>query len=267
MGSARWIVGFLGWVTFGPIGALLGYLAGTFIEEKIEAARQITGGSAQQGQRTGGQYQNGGQYQTGRTGRYTSTEQRNSFLVSLLVLSSAVIKADGKTDQKELDCVRDFFRKNFGEAAANEAMQALERLNQQQVNIYQVGDQIASYMNSSQRLQLLHYLVQIAMADGVFDASEKSVIEAIASVIRIPSSDAASVIAMYYKETDAAYTVLGISPSATDDEVRTAYRKMAMKFHPDRVSTLGPDVQKAAEEKFKKVQEAYETIKKLRGMN
>ncbi len=266
MGSARWIVGFLGWVSFGPIGALLGYLAGTFIEEKIEAARQITGGSARQGQRTGGPYQTGGQYQTGRT-RYTSTEQRNSFLVSLLVLSSAVIKADGKTDQKELDCVRDFFLRNFGENAAREAMQALERLNQQQVNIYQVGDQIAGYMNSSQRLQLLHYLVQIAMADGVFDASEKSVIEAIASVIHIPSSDAASVIAMYYKETDAAYTVLGISPSATDDEVRTAYRKMAMKFHPDRVSTLGPDVQKAAEEKFKKVQEAYETIKKLRGMN
>ena len=143
----------------------------------------------------------------------------------------------------------------------------LEKLNNQQVNIYQVGGQIAYNMNYSQRLQLLQYLVQIAMADGNFDASEKSVIEAIAAVIQITSADAASVIAMYYKENDAAYTVLEISPSATDEEVKAAYRRMAMKYHPDRVSTLGPDVQKAAEEKFKKVQEAYETIKKLRGMN
>jgi DnaJ like chaperone protein len=71
---------------------------------------------------------------------------------------------------------------------------------------------------------------------------------------------------MYYKEADSAYTVLEISPSATDDEVRSAYRRMAMKYHPDRVATLGPEVQKAAEEKFKKIQEAYATIKKQRGI-
>ena len=71
---------------------------------------------------------------------------------------------------------------------------------------------------------------------------------------------------MYFKETDSAYTVLEISPSATDDEVRSAYRRMAMKYHPDRVATLGPEVQKAAEEKFKKIQEAYAAIKKQRGI-
>jgi DnaJ like chaperone protein len=71
---------------------------------------------------------------------------------------------------------------------------------------------------------------------------------------------------MYYKEADSAYTELEISPSATDDEVRSAYRRMAMKYHPDRVATLGPDVQKAAEEKFKKIQDAYAAIKKQRGI-
>ena len=264
MGKARWIAGFLGWVAFGPIGALLGYLAGAVFEGSIDVARQIGSGSSSgtDRQTTGGQYQ-----RTTTNRRYTQTEQQNSFYVSLLILSSAVIKADGKTDQRELDYVVDFFRKNFGDSAAQEARQMLEKLNNQQVNIYQVGGQIAYNMNYSQRLQLLQYLVQIAMADGNFDASEKSVIEAIAAVIQITNADAASVIAMYYKENDAAYTVLEITPSATDEEVKAAYRRMAMKYHPDRVSTLGPDVQKAAEEKFKKVQEAYETIKKLRGMN
>ena len=121
-------------------------------------------------------------------------------------------------------------------------------------------------MNYSQRLQLFQYLVSIATADGDFSSSEKSVLEAIASAIRLTSTDAASIIAMYYKEADSAYTVLEISPSATDDEVRSAYRRMAMKYHPDRVATLGPDVQKAAEEKFKKIQEAYATIKRQRGL-
>ena len=122
-------------------------------------------------------------------------------------------------------------------------------------------------MNYSQRLQLFHYLAQIANADGDFSKSEKSVLEAIASAIRLNASDASSVIAMFYKDADSAYAVLEISPNATDDEVKSAYRRMAMKNHPDKVATLGPEVQKAAEEKFRKIQEAYETIKKQRGMN
>jgi len=252
MGSAKWIAGFLGWVTFGPIGALLGFLAGTVWDNAIDVTRQLGGGESR---RTFGQ------------GGYSAAEQRNSFFVSLLVLSSAIIKADGKTHPKEIEVVKDFVRQNFGEAAVSDAVKVLERLQNQQVNIYEVGPQIERYMNYSQRLQLFHYLVQIAIADGQFDKSEKSVLEAIASTIGLSSSDAASVIAMFYKDTDSAYAVLEIQPSATDDEVRSAYRRMAMKNHPDKVATLGPEVQKAAEEKFRKIQEAYETIKKERGMN
>ena len=239
MGAGKWIGGFLGWVTLGPIGALLGFWFGSAVDGMMERSRDT----------------------------YSASEQRNSFLVSLLVLSAAVIKADGKTLQAEMDYVKDFVRKNFGDAAVPEAMRMLEQFTRQEVNIYSVGPQIARYMNYSQRLQLFHYLVQIAMADGHFDKKEKGVLEAIGATIGLNNADISSVIAMFYKETSSAYTVLGISPSATDDEVRAAYRKMAMKNHPDKVATLGPDVQKAAAEKFRQVQEAYEAIKKERGMN
>ena len=274
MSKAKWIGGFLGWVAWGPIGALIGYLLGKAVDTYIDGSHQLPGGDGWERQQEQGSYRR----QTGqgpytqdrstqsRQGRYTADEQRNSFFVSLLVLSSAVIKADGRTHPAELRTVREFIRTNFGEQAASQAEQILQRLDSQQVNIYSVGGQIAANMNYSQRLQLFQYLVSIATADGDFSASEKSVLEAIASAIRLTSSDAASIIAMYYKETDSAYTVLEISPSATDDEVRTAYRRMAMKYHPDRVATLGPDVQKAAEEKFKKIQEAYAAIKKQRGI-
>ena len=250
MGFGKWIGGVLGWVTLGPIGALLGFWLGSAVDGMMERSRDYQDNNT-----------------AGRRTTYTASEQRNSFLVSLLVLSAAVIKADGKTLQSELDYVKDFVRKNFGDAAVPEAMQMLDQLTRQDVNIYSVGPQIAQYMNYSQRLQLFHYLVQIAMADGHFDKKEKGVLEAIGATIGLSQADYASVIAMFYKETSSAYTVLEISPSATDDEVRTAYRKMAMKNHPDKVATLGPDVQKAAAEKFRQVQEAYETIKKERGMN
>ncbi len=262
MGAFKWIAGFLGWVTWGPIGALLGFMAGSVIDSYIGVSNQLPGGDSSSQQT----YSRAEQQRTGARG-YTAEEQRNSFLVSLLVLSAAVIKADGRTLQSELNYVKEFVRRNFGEAAVPEAMRMLEQFTRQDVNIYEVGPQIALYMNYSQRLQLFHYLVQIAIADGEFHKREKSVLEAIGSTISLSNTDISSVISMFYKEASAAYSVLGISPSATDDEVRTAYRKMAMKNHPDKVATLGPDVQKAAEEKFRQVKEAYESIKKERGMN
>ncbi len=254
MGFAKWIAGYLGWVALGPIGGLLGFWLGSAIDGYIDSSRQLPGGDDQPYQRT--------TYQR----NYTAQEQRNSFLVSLLVLSAAVIKADGKTLQQELDYVKDFVRKNFGEAAVPEAMRMLEEFTRQEVNIYSVGPQIARYMNYSQRLQLFHYLVQLAMADQDFAKSEKSVLEAVGSTIGLNTADVNSVIAMFYKDRASAYAVLEISPDASDDEVRSAYRRMAMKNHPDKVATLGPDVQKAAEEKFRQIQTAYESIKRERGL-
>lgn len=257
MGSFRWIAGLLGWVSLGPIGALLGFLAGSAVERFIEFSHLLPGDRSDV-------EEDWNRQQTTRG--YSATEQRNSFMVSLLVLSAAVIKADGKTLQSELDYVKDFVRKNFGEAAVPEAMRMLDGFLHQEINIYSVGPQIARYMNYSQRLQLFHYLVQIALSDGEFSKSEKTILEAIGSTVGLSQADISSVISMFYKDTNSAYTVLEISPSATDDEVRSAYRRMAMKNHPDKVATLGPDVQRAAAERFHQIQEAYETIKKERGM-
>ena len=280
--SAKWIGGILGWVSGGPIGALLGFLLGSFLDGGFDFFRLLGmddtkrgtgsaggyGGSGSSGGRGYGGYTDGQGYGTSSGNRgYSANQQRNSFLMSLLVLSSAVIRADGQVRQAELDCVRDFVRRNFGESAVSEAMRILDGLNRQNVDIYSVGAQIASYMNYSQRLQLFHYLAQIANADGDFTRSEKEVLERIAGAIRLNASDATSILAMYYKDSDSAYAVLEISPDATDEEVKSAFRRMAMKNHPDKVATLGPEVQKAAAEKFRQVQEAYETIKRQRGIS
>jgi len=118
-----------------------------------------------------------------------------------------------------------------------------------------------------QRLQLLHYLVGIAQADGHVSSQELETLKNIALYLGISQRESESVFAMFGDKLEDAYKVLEISPEATDEEVKKAYKKMALKHHPDRVESLGADVKKAAEEKFKAISVAYETIKKERGFN
>ena len=237
MGLGKWIAGALGWAMLGPIGGILGYYFTSRIEKLSEAAAEYEGNQA----------------------------QRNSFLMSLLVLSSAVIKADGKTTSEELATLRGFFARNFGANAAEEAEEIVTDLLKKDFNIYEVCGQIKSCMNYSQRLQLFHFLVSLGACDGL-QQREVDILEVIASYIGLTKADSDSIFAIFKPKNDANYKILEIDPSATDDEVKKAYRKMAVKYHPDKVATLGEDVQKAAEEKFKAVAQAYDAICKERGI-
>ena len=82
----------------------------------------------------------------------------------------------------------------------------------------------------------------------------------------ISDKDFESIQAMFIPNTDSDYKILEIDRSASDEEVKKAYRRMAMKYHPDKVSHLGEDFQNAAKEKFQKVNQAYENIKKERNV-
>ncbi len=241
MGLGKWIVGALGWAMFGPIGGILGYFFASRVERLAEATVVY------------------GEDQTWNQG------QRNSFLMSLLVLSASVIKADGKTTSQELATLRSFFTRNFGAQAGDEAEEIVKELLTKDYNLYEVCGQIRSCMDYSQRLQLYHYLVALGACDGLHQ-SEIDVLETIATYIGLSKAEVDSIFAQFRPSNDSNYRILEIEPDATDDEVKKAYRKMAIKYHPDKVATLGEDVQKAAEEKFKAVNQAYEAICKERGI-
>ena len=238
MGFGKWIAGALGWAMFGPIGGILGYYITSRLEKFSEAAGKYAGSG--------------------------NMEQRNSFLMSLLVLAAAVIKADGKTSSEELANIRAFFAKNFGPQAAVEGERIIKEIIKKDFNLDEVCAQVRSQMDYSQRLQLYYFLVSLGASDGLHK-KEVEVLERIARGIGISKTEADSVMAQFKPSTDSSYKILEIEPTATDDEVRKAYRKMAVKYHPDKVATLGEDVQKAAEEKFKAVAQAYEAIRKERG--
>jgi len=114
---------------------------------------------------------------------------------------------------------------------------------------------------------MIHFLFGIAAADGSVSESENQVIQKISGYMRITDSDFQSIRAMFVSQTDASYKILEIEPTSSDEDVKKAYRRMAMKYHPDKVSHLGDDFRKVAQEKFRKVQNAYDQIKKERGLN
>jgi DnaJ like chaperone protein len=245
----KWLGAGIGAFAGGPIGAILGFVIGSAFDA-------------------------GSKLQTGNTGAYSgyTVNQRThrpttgGYVMSLLVLVAAVMKADGKAMKSELNYVKEFFIRNFGLDAANEAMQILRDLLQQTIPVADVCQQIQRNMDYSSRLQLMHFLFGIAQADGEIQKEELNLIAHIGVNLGINQADYESIKAMFIRNTDSAYKILEIEQSASDEEVKKAYRRMAMKFHPDKVSYLGEDFQKDAKEKFQKISKAYEEIKKERNI-
>nr|WP_321232851.1 DnaJ domain-containing protein [uncultured Psychroserpens sp.] len=262
MSFAKWIGGALGWSFGGPIGAIIGLAIGSLIDGAAEQNGFLLG--------DGGQQPRSRSRQSSRPRTKTRTRTRpqtrsGDFEVSLLILASVVIKADGKQDQSELNYVRQQFVSMYGKDRANQAFKLFKNISKQNIPTRKVCLQIREMMDHSSRLQLLHFLFGIAKADGMVTDDEVSQIYMISGYLGISSRDYGSIKAMFYNSSDNAYKILEITKEATDDDVKKAYRKMAKKYHPDKVIHLGKEHQKGAEEKFRQVQKAYEQLQKERG--
>ncbi|MGZ4035685.1 MAG: TerB family tellurite resistance protein [Bacteroidia bacterium] len=242
----KWLGGGLGWALGGPLGGVLGFALGSAFD-----AASVT---VQTNGRT--TYSSGG-----------AASHVGDFAASLLVLSAAVMKSDGRTLKSELDFVRSFLTKQFGEEHAQQQVLLLKEILKQDIPLQQVCFQIKQYMPHSERLQIIHYLFGIAKADGHVHELELQTINTISNYLGVSVADFNSLKAMYFRDVNSDYLILEIEQSASDEDVKKAYRKMAVKFHPDKVAALGDEVQKAAKEKFQKVQSAYDNIKKQRGFS
>ena len=239
----RLILAGLGWSFYGPLGSIIGYVIGSlFSGNRPMRIRSEVADT------------------------FGNTDEKRDFNVTLLVLSAAVMKADGLVKRSELDYVKRFFLQNFGQQRTEKYIKMLREILDKDYNLYEVSQQVGRYMDYSSRLQLLHYLFGIANSDGKISSEELSVINTISDYMGITNNDFSSVKAMFIKEADNAYKILGLDADATDDEVKKAYREMAKKNHPDLVSNLGEEVRQAAEKKFQEINAAYETIKKQRGL-
>lgn len=274
MNLGKWIGGIIGFMALGPLGALAGIVLGSLFDNISDLSDQTFGKEGQ----GNGPYGQAGGFDTGRRPYNPYEGQRDSFLFSLLVMASYIIKADGRVMHSEMEFVRQFLRNNFGEIAVQQGETILLRLfderkrmemsdpNAFRRTIYDCGRQIAANLSYEERLQMLAFLAQIAKADGHVCPEEIDALKEVAQAMGMTAAEVESLLNLKSDSLEDAYKVLEIDPSATDDEVRAAYRRMALKHHPDKVASLGEDILKAANEKFQRINEAKERIFKARGM-
>lgn len=263
----KWIGLFIGIIAGRFWGGLLGWLIGSLIDRLFAPKVKI----------------------------YTQHYQRSDFMESMLILTAAVLKADGHVERSEFAYVRDYLVRSLGPMQAQNAMNRLTEILGESYNIESVCSELRQSSTIHERLLIIQFLFGVATADGELHQSEVSVIELIAQWSGVARSDYESIKAMftygYYSNAgntgngggysggsssgssgyrshtlDSDYQILEISPDASDEEVKKAYRNLAKKYHPDRVAHLGDDMRKAAEEKFSRLSQAYDNIRKSRGM-
>jgi len=226
--------GSLGWAFGGPIGGILGVIFAGSSEKNYRQVKQ---------------------------------SQAGDFMVSLLVLFAKVMKADGKLLKSELDYVKSFLKRNLSRQQAQVFIKMFQEILKQEYSTAEVCRQIQRSMDHPSRLELMHVLFGLSASDGEIHPEEVRVIHTISGYLNISNKDYESIKAIFIKDINSVYKILEIDSSASDNDVKKAYRKMAVKYHPDKVAHLGKEIQKTAEDKFKAVNDAYSEIKKQRKMS
>ena len=232
MNINKWLWGGLGWAVGGPIGAIMGYALGSMTASNQNYA-QTRGGD---------------------------------FGAAMLILFASVMKADNELKKSELEFVKRFLIENFGTNYTKQRMELFKKILNQDVDINSVCNQIKNYMDINSKIQLVHVLFGLSKADNEIHENEINIIKNIANLIGLNKADFQSIKAMFIEDTASAYKILGLDSNAEVSEIKVAYRKMATKYHPDKVSHLGEEFSKVAEEKFKAINDAYQKIKKERNI-
>ncbi|MEK9603437.1 MAG: DnaJ domain-containing protein [Flavobacteriaceae bacterium] len=231
----KWVAAIIGYSFLRFPGAILGFVIGRFFEFMTQNSVHI------------------------RTSSYAIRPE--TFQLNLLSLSALIIKADGVVQKKELEFVRNFFIGQYGKDRADSIFKTFNtQIKKETQHLDELTRVFVQQTPYETRLQILHFLFGIANADGNISGVELKKLSQVATGMRLRLPDFESIKAMFVKNTDNAYKILEVAPDASEEEIKSAYRKMVKKYHPDKLRGQDPAMIKGAEEKFREVQKAYETL-------
>jgi DnaJ like chaperone protein len=245
----------------GPFGTLFGGLIGHIFDRAAEDRRFL--GTASRARISA-------EERAWEQGTDPVSQAQVNFLTCLIGLSISVADVDGKVKSSHIEAMKSFFRQNFSFPSVDQEL--IQRLvdemyrNREKIDIQGLCAYYAAVSSMEGRVLLLRLLFQIARADaqGV-SRTEEELIRRITLLLGLGEQIFRQVRAEFLRETGRAWKILGLSPDADVEEIKSAYRQLSLQNHPDKVANLGPEFVRVAEERFKAVQEAYEEVRRERG--
>jgi DnaJ like chaperone protein len=180
-----------------------------------------------------------------------------------------VARADFGVVQPEIRAVREFFQHTLGfdeggmefvRLALKDALAASEQ------DIAHLVRRARTELKPSLRVEVVRALYDMGLADADLSARERDLLKHVAQNFNLSDEQLQHITTQYFGSAAAHYAALGLTEAATDDELKSAFRRLAAENHPDRAASLGPQEAEAAAERFRKVKDAWEAIRKIRGI-
>lgn len=187
---------------------------------------------------------------------------------ALCPLFIEVARCDGPVVQPEIRVIREYFEigLRFDEAGLDAVRVALKTaLASKPQDVEELTRKIRGDVKPAQRMELVRTLYDLGMVDAELTRSEIDTLKRVVAQLNLSDEQLQEITKQFFGSGDAHYKLLGLPSTATDDEVKSAFRKLAAENHPDRVASLGPKEAEVAGERFRQVKEAYDALKKLRG--
>jgi len=231
----KWLGGGIGWILTGnPLGALMGFFAGGLVELGDKKKGQAPTGISE-------------------------------LETNLIVLASYLIRIDGKVTLEEISFTQSFLNTYFDEKLSAERTKVLNHCLQNEYDLNVVCDRLRMYAPQSTRVQVIHFLFDLAASDGELNERENYLIFRLAGYLNVNDIDFKRIKAEHELQQVSIYDLLEIRRDASLAEIRNAYRRLVLKYHPDRNHHLSERARKELATKFQRIKEAYEKIKIERG--
>ncbi len=184
-----------------------------------------------------------------------------------------IAKADGKISQTETQMIRQFFisQLNFSGAQIEWLNDIIETAKQATSNIQNLANEFTIQFGYESQLMLLNMVYNVAYSDGVFHEAEAKLIDQLAVLLKVSAFDHQRIKMAFEAQygdiantenDDKYFAVLGLTNTASKDEIKKTYRELTKKYHPDKVHHLGQEFKVQAEKKMQEINGAYDELMK-----